>query len=245
MASESLSLEETNKVRISLGLAPLVDDDGGDNADGAGEAQEVEEDQDSIAEANWAERRAADRRAREEKETKERLAKARNQRELRAKLEGKGLGSAEGTGAGDDDEKASAAEWIKKSRKAAKARAAELEKLKAREKELEERDRDAMRYGENDLAGLKVGHGLEDFEEGKDVILTLKDNKVLEDGGECCLLLAILRLSVFSLTDDLAVCPFYTQFIRLSLLSANPFNNAITTLSHTSCSQTTSFRTSI
>lgn len=31
---ESISLEETNKIRISLGLKPLVDDDGpADNAD--------------------------------------------------------------------------------------------------------------------------------------------------------------------------------------------------------------------
>lgn len=191
MASESLFLEETNKVRLSLGLAPLVEDDGGD-------AGSADEDPDSIAEANWTERRTAERQAREDKETKERLSKARNQRELRAKLQGKGLGSAE-AGDGGDDEKASAADWIKKSRKAAKARALELEKLKAREKELEERDNDAMRYGENDLAGLKVGHGLDDFEEGQDVILTLKDGKVLEDGGESSVYCLTAR---FHLTDS-------------------------------------------
>lgn len=186
MADQSMSLEETNKVRISLGLAPLVDDDGdkaaGANTDSAGVQ---DDDPDSIAEANWAERRAADKRAREEKEAKERLQKARNQRELRAKLEGKGLGTADD---GDGDDTGKASDWIKKQRKAAKLRAIELEKLKAREKELEERDREALRYGEDDLAGLKVGHGVADFQEGEDVILTLKDGRVLEDGGELPLL---------------------------------------------------------
>lgn len=185
MASESMSLEETNKVRISLGLAPLAEDDGGDdNAGGNASGAPLSDDPDSIAEANWAERRAADRRAREEKETKERLAKARNQRELRAKLEGRGLGEEEEEEDPAGKSSGSAADWIKKSRKAAKQRALELEKLKAREKELEERDRDALKYGEDDLAGLKVGHGLEDFQEGQDVILTLKDGRVLEEGGE-------------------------------------------------------------
>jgi U4/U6.U5 tri-snRNP-associated protein 1 len=181
MASESLSLAETNKVRISLGLAPLVDNDDGEDggAEGAAGGSDVDDDPDTLAEANWAQRRGEDKRAREEKEAKERLTKARNQRELRAKLEGKSLGAAE-----DTNEGGSAADWIKKSRKAAKARAIELEKLKQREKELEERDRDALKYGEDDLVGLKVRHGVEDFEEGQDVILTLKDGKVLEDDGE-------------------------------------------------------------
>lgn len=192
MASESMSLEETNKVRISLGLAPLVEDDGGDDGGDAGDAAGVEEDADTIAESNWAQRRDEEKRLKEEKETKERLAKARNQRELRAKLQGKGLGEAEAEGS------SSASDWVKQSRKAAKARAIELEKLKAREKELEERDREALKYGEEDLAGLKVGHGLEDFQEGQDVILTLKDNKVLEDGGELHLIISCLLESCLS-----------------------------------------------
>lgn len=229
MADQSMSLEETNKVRISLGLAPLVDDDGVDGgADSAGAAND--DDPDSIAEANWAERRAADRRAREEKEAKERLAKARNQRELRAKLEGKGLGAA----ADDEDNKGSATDWIKKSRKAAKARAIELEKLKAREKELEERDREALRYGENDLAGLKVNHGVKDFQEGEDVILTLKDNKVLEDGGESAL---SPYQAIYTLTHCCIACsqsfPSITRMIALNL--CNPLVPPNAMHYHASC----------
>lgn len=35
-----------------------------------------------------------------------------------------------------------------------------------------------------DLAGIKVGHGAEDFEAGEDIILTLKDSKVLGEDGK-------------------------------------------------------------
>lgn len=187
MAGDSaLSLAETNKVRESLGLAPLAGEEEDNDGQGQEEA-EMSDDPDTIAEKNFAAKRAEERRSREEKETKERLARAKNQRELRAKLQGKGLGEAEeggekgsaGGGAAKDE---GALAWVKQSRKKAKERAAELARLKQREKELEERDREAL-YGEEDLAGLKVAHGAEDFEEGKDVILTLADRKVLDDEG--------------------------------------------------------------
>lgn len=169
-ADESLSLAETNKLRVSMGLAPLADE-------GAGEAPDSD-DPDAVAERNYSEIREKERRAREEKEAKERLAKARNQRELRAKLQGKGLGDADPAAEG-----ATAADWVKQSRKKAKERQAELEKLRAREKELEDRDREAV-YGEDELAGLRVAHGAEDIEEGQDLILTLADKKVLDDDDD-------------------------------------------------------------
>lgn len=39
-------------------------------------------------------------------------------------------------------------------------------------------------YDERDLEGLKVTHGAEEFESGEDVVLTLKDSKVLEGDGK-------------------------------------------------------------
>jgi U4/U6.U5 tri-snRNP-associated protein 1 len=47
-----------------------------------------------------------------------------------------------------------------------------------RARDMEEADREA--YGEGDLTGLKVAHDMEDLEAGEDIILTLKDSKVLE-----------------------------------------------------------------
>lgn len=72
MASEStpqdsLSLEETNKVRISLGLKPI----GAESEDGEPE----EEDRDAIAERNFSERVREEKRQRAENEIKERIEK--------------------------------------------------------------------------------------------------------------------------------------------------------------------------
>jgi U4/U6.U5 tri-snRNP-associated protein 1 len=64
---DTLTLDEANKVRISLGLTPI----GAEVA--AGEDAPV--DTDAIAEANYAERRAEMKRAKEEKDIKERIEK--------------------------------------------------------------------------------------------------------------------------------------------------------------------------
>lgn len=63
---DSLDLEETNKLRISMGLAPI----GGSGDDG-----EVEPDEDDVAEANFAQRRAETKKAREDSEMQEKIAK--------------------------------------------------------------------------------------------------------------------------------------------------------------------------
>lgn len=39
-------------------------------------------------------------------------------------------------------------------------------------------------YTAKDLKGIKVEHSLEGFDEGKAVILTLKDKEVLDDDGD-------------------------------------------------------------
>ncbi|EIW72236.1 hypothetical protein TREMEDRAFT_24325 [Tremella mesenterica DSM 1558] len=159
--SDSLTLEETNKVRVSLGLAPI----GGPVVEG--EEQPV--DRDEIAEANYAKRKEDEKRKKEEKEVKERIEKARNRSALNAKLKGSTLGDT------NTDDTLSAKDWIKKQKKRAKEREKELA-LK-RQKEMEEAD--AAVYDERDLAGLKVSHAADEFEEGQDIILTLKDSRVL------------------------------------------------------------------
>ena len=44
---------------------------------------------------------------------------------------------------------------------------------------------DEAAYGEEDLTGLRVSHATGDFEEGEDVVLTLKDSRVLAGEGMC------------------------------------------------------------
>lgn len=67
MNQDSLTLEETNKVRLSLGLAPI----GGEVADG----EEVPVDEDEAAEANYAQRREETKKAKSEADIKERIDK--------------------------------------------------------------------------------------------------------------------------------------------------------------------------
>jgi len=66
MNADSLTLEETNKVRASLGLAPI----GGDT-EGQGTP---EPDEDEIAEANYAKRREVEQKAKREQEIKDNIA---------------------------------------------------------------------------------------------------------------------------------------------------------------------------
>jgi U4/U6.U5 tri-snRNP-associated protein 1 len=65
---DSLDLDETNKLRISMGLAPI----GAEVLDADGE---VIPDEDDVAEANFAERRAEMKKARADKEMQESIAK--------------------------------------------------------------------------------------------------------------------------------------------------------------------------
>ena len=87
-------------------------------------------------------------------------------------------GSTLGDASRDDNLDAKA--WLKKQKRRAKEN--ERQQMARREREMEEMDKAA--YGEDDLIGLKVRHGAEAFESGEDVILTLKDSRVLEAEGQ-------------------------------------------------------------
>ncbi|GAA6060068.1 hypothetical protein JCM10212_003029 [Sporobolomyces blumeae] len=194
---ESLSLEETNKVRISLGLKPLKDPNPSAVAGPTDEEREV--DGDELAERNFRKRQEQERRDADEKRLFERIEKARNQKERARKLVGKGLGAdddddtstgatikAEDGGIGQRvrrDDEADTKAWVKKQKKRAKELAAKRAKEQEEADRLaedEERTR-AERYGERDLKGIKVAHGAEAFDEGEEHVLTLKDSRILDD----------------------------------------------------------------
>ncbi|TFK84613.1 SART-1 protein [Polyporus arcularius HHB13444] len=154
---ESISLEETNKIRISLGLKPLTDD--------KGPATDTEK----LAEDNYAKQRERETKDREAKAIQDRIAKVRNKRELNAKLKGTTLGDADG----DVDD---TLKWLKRSKKK------EKELAKKRQEELEAMDKAFQdEYTEKDLEGLKVSHDFEGMEEGEARILTLKDSRILDN----------------------------------------------------------------
>ncbi|PSR75548.1 hypothetical protein PHLCEN_2v9028 [Hermanssonia centrifuga] len=154
---ESISLEETNKIRISLGLKPLTDDKG------------PSDDKEKQAEDNYTRQREKELKEKESKEIQDRIAKVRNKRELNAKLKGTTLGDAE-------DDVDDTLKWIKRNKKK------EKELARKRQEELEHMDKVFQEdYSEKDLAGLKVSHDFEGMEEGEQRILTLKDSRILEN----------------------------------------------------------------
>ncbi|KAH8088177.1 SART-1 protein [Filobasidium floriforme] len=174
-------LDEINKTRIAAGLQPIPvpGSSAADNGSGEdGQGMQVDEDPDVVAQRNYQERMEQDRKERETKELQERIAKAKNQRALKAKLKGSTLGEEDPSGSSADQ---STLAWLKASKKKQKQIAAQLAQAKAREEEEKERELQAV-YGADDLKGMKVAHRTKDLDKaGGEMILTLKDSRILND----------------------------------------------------------------
>ncbi|DBA93483.1 TPA: hypothetical protein ACH3X3_013582 [Trebouxia sp. C0006] len=162
-----MSIEETNRVRISLGLKPLSMENSADTKRKEFDArQKVQAEQEKEAQA------AA---------LLERVQKKREKRKMEESLRKvKTLGQA-------DEDIDDLAKWVTKSRTKA-----EEEKELAREEALaaaerrqneqeEEEDEEAQLRG---LKGLKVKHGADELQEGETMILTLADKNILDDKGD-------------------------------------------------------------
>lgn len=178
MAS-AISIEETNRLRVSLGLAPLPVPGGGPVFKDATKSSPDDEEAASTLESRQAESYANYKKLQDAEEAKrkreakaEAIKKARDASRRFAKLEGKGLGEADD---GDQDAKS----WLIKQKK----RQREIEKARKLEKERAEAEKEAE-YTEKDLAGVKVGHELGTFQEGEDHVLTLKDTTIDENEEE-------------------------------------------------------------
>lgn len=188
-AGDSLSIEETNKLRAKLGLKPLQLDSKvastKKKSGGSSDATATE----PVYKDEWGEFHHKPAKNISEKLQAEKLReKFRQQKEKRA-LEKK-LKATKTLGESDADDDIS--KWVNVSR--------EKEKLKAdaarRAKVLQEMDdefgvselveeetrRERKRiYSSNNLKGLHVDHDLDAFTEGRSVILTLKDQDVLDE----------------------------------------------------------------
>ncbi|CAM4587669.1 U4/U6.U5 tri-snRNP-associated protein 1 isoform X1 [Caretta caretta] len=168
----SLSIEETNKLRAKLGLKPLEVNT---------IKKEVGSKEDPVA-AEVINPIVLKQR----EEIREKLAAAKEKRLLNQKLgKIKSLGE-------DDPWLDDTAAWIERSRKLqvekelAEKRAKLLEEMDQEfgisslvEEEFGQKKKD--HYSSRDLQGLTVEHTIDSFEEGKTVILTLKDKGVLQE----------------------------------------------------------------
>ncbi|GBP62117.1 hypothetical protein EVAR_46086_1 [Eumeta japonica] len=176
--AESLSIEDTNKLRIKLGLKPLEvsekPTDDGKIKDDLGEFYHKPA-------ANLSEQKQTEK-------IREKLQERKEKRKLEKKLQNTTL-----IAELSDDEDASA--WVKKSRiiekqkEEAARRAAMLDEMDevfgvgALVADEVKADRERS-YTDRDLHGLRVAHDLDILNEGHDVVLTLADKNVLEEDNE-------------------------------------------------------------
>ncbi|KAF2800509.1 hypothetical protein K505DRAFT_320402 [Melanomma pulvis-pyrius CBS 109.77] len=179
--TNALAIEEMNRIRAELGVAPLPVPGAagpvfkaakGDDSDE--EPASTIETREAAAYDNW-KKLEDDANAKKRREARDAAIKKEREKASRfAKLEGKGLADV----APDEDDMA----WLKSSKKRQK----KIAKAEKTQEELAERERQAqaaLQYTEADLAGVKVGHELDQFDD-EDQILVLKDTAVDNDDDD-------------------------------------------------------------
>ncbi|XP_076266874.1 U4/U6.U5 tri-snRNP-associated protein 1 isoform X2 [Rhynchophorus ferrugineus] len=177
--AESLSIDETNKLRAKLGLKPLEvnTSDVGKKGDG--------KKKDDLGEFYHKPAENLFEKAEREK-IRAKLSEHKEKRLLHNKLS-----KVRGLGEESDSEDDDVSNWVDKNRKLATAkkeaekRAKMLEELDAQFGigeviEQEQREKRKQQYSARDLKGLMVEHDVDSLAEEKVVILTLKDQAVLD-----------------------------------------------------------------
>ncbi len=183
---DAATIEEANRIRVSLGMKPLPvpgadtaqDRDSSDASDSDGEppASTLETRQ-AQAYDNYASHMEAEAQKKKREERAAAIRKAREKAQRFAAIEGHGLGEADK--AGELDTKS----WLMGQKKRQK----KIEKARKLEEELaaaEAAAAAAVQYTSKDLAGIKVAHDSSAFLEGNDQILTLKDTTIDENEEE-------------------------------------------------------------
>lgn len=205
-AGDSLSIEETNKLRAKLGLKPLEVGPSTSSSTSVAKEDNDEPVNEEVADlkkvkddlGEFYHKPAGQYNEKTEVELlREKIQARKDKRKIEDKLKRiKTLGESDE----DDDAK----NWVEKSRKIAE----EKEKAKHRAKMFnaldEELDNEDVKpsvkrrgrgrpsakpstsksYSSKDLQGIKVGHDIESFAEERQIILTLKDQDVLGDEGD-------------------------------------------------------------
>lgn len=178
---DAATIEETNKIRISLGMKPLPVPGANapsDDSDSGSEGEEADtfESREARAQENYTKHLEAEATKRKREERNAAIRRAREMAQRNLVLEGKGLGEEEG---GDVDAKA----WLKGQKKRQKD-IAKLRKYEEEQAAAEAAAAAAVKYTSKDLTGMKVAHDMSAFldGDGNEQILTLKDAAI--DGDE-------------------------------------------------------------
>ncbi|KAL9051073.1 MAG: hypothetical protein Q9162_006246 [Coniocarpon cinnabarinum] len=193
MADSKLDLDETNRMRAALGMAPLPSNSSSDqglnfrkttqSADESDASSDEDEEEASThatrlaaASSNWHKLNDEQQARKRKEERRAKLKKERDAAQRYSKLEGKGLGE-------DDENELDTRAWLL-GKKKREGRIEEERQRQLEEARLEQ-EREAQRsYTEKDLAGVKVGHEIDEFDDGGEQILTLKDANVEAESDE-------------------------------------------------------------
>lgn len=189
-SDQSLSIEETNKLRARLGLKPLrIEDIPAFKEDGSEVKKEVDKEGGTdMGEFVHKPAENLSQKAHTEK-VKQRLVEHKEKRQIETKL-----AHVKPLGESDEDDDSSQA-WVVRSRRLQEERVQAEKRAKALEEldaefgvgdlvEDEMRNERRVAYSSRDLRGLRVEHAVDGFSEGNTVILTLKDQGVLDEGGD-------------------------------------------------------------
>ncbi|ORY64004.1 SART-1 protein [Pseudomassariella vexata] len=181
----AVALEETNRLRVSLGMKPLpVPGAPGPQfkeatppSDDGEEAASTLETRQAAAYDNYMKVKDAEDEKKRREEKKAAIKKARDASKRFERLEGKGLGEA------DDEVDVDAKSWLKSQKKRQK----QIDKVRKMEEEMAAAEAAAVaavQYTSKDLAGVKVAHEITSFEDGDEQILVLKDSNVVGEDDE-------------------------------------------------------------
>jgi U4/U6.U5 tri-snRNP-associated protein 1 len=177
-SADSLSVDETNKLRAKLGLKPLEVGDKSDKKRDDGKKKDDWGEFYHKPAENWAEKA-------EREKLRSRITQTKEKRQLEQKL-----GKVKLLADSDSDDNVEA--WVDKNRKnnmakkEAEKRAKMLEELDeqfgvSEFVENEKREKRRQQYGEKNLKGLQVEHDVDSFADERDVVLTLKDKGVVDE----------------------------------------------------------------
>jgi U4/U6.U5 tri-snRNP-associated protein 1 len=169
----SLSVEETNKLRLKLGLKPLQIT--GDSSSNQGNASV--HDQERVAVENFKSLQKSKKAAEDEIEKQAQFLRKRDRETHEKTLVGKSLASEEDKDLDDTEA------WLRRS----KRRQVEIQKgiqIKKKEEMKAQKAAATKSYNQQDLKGLRVGHRSEDFEANEEKILVLKDSRIGEEESE-------------------------------------------------------------
>ncbi|EPY51003.1 U4/U6 X U5 tri-snRNP complex subunit Snu66 [Schizosaccharomyces cryophilus OY26] len=182
-ATDSMSIEETNKLRVSLGLKPL--DVSGDSRPSEPDKKEQAGsslDQEAIALQNWKEEEEKKSNERKQQEFTSRIQSIREKNDQRRRVQGKSLADILATEEEEEAQSDDTRSWVLKMRaKALEKRTSESSGPKETPRPVKKKPTKELPNGpDTSLEGMRIAHELQKLNSENGLTLTLRDSDILE-----------------------------------------------------------------